>query len=240
MPPSVPCCTFCSLPVLGLSGQDFLLDTGYFLDDPADRAARAAHAYGDCHLRCLIESTWGSFWATRIRARFAATALRLAAAQSRITVFRNDPFGESAAVRDDGLFLTVTDLALKERAPVEGGTLVPVRHPLSVSLADRADLVRAVAAAFAAGEPFPLAAVISAFGVRQRLVFPLALAGGTLTADPGTGPVASVAPAPRRSGRPSGEEGWITAVARYHLFLPTDMEQAITPTLVARDSRRRR
>jgi hypothetical protein len=58
-------CCFCKLPVLGIPGQDTLLDSYNLKNELQDQRAIAEGVFGDCHLLCLQDSKWSEFWFER-------------------------------------------------------------------------------------------------------------------------------------------------------------------------------
>ncbi len=65
---AMPICFECNLPVLGLRGQDTMLDT-YYLSS-SDQDIIDANAFGDCHLICLATSRWIDRWILAVRRNF--------------------------------------------------------------------------------------------------------------------------------------------------------------------------
>lgn len=65
---AMPTCFECKLPVLGLRGQDTMLDTYYLTS--SDQDILDADAFGDCHLICLATSKWIERWIVALRRNF--------------------------------------------------------------------------------------------------------------------------------------------------------------------------
>ena len=123
----IPTCPFCGRIVLGLKGQDVVLDT-FFLDgEDADRRLVRDGLYGDCHIFCLERSDCGRLWGNRILKNFRDVRhFGLIESTSPFHLLRNPNVPESVIVSDLGGYLIVNDNDLRERVEREVDWLFPV------------------------------------------------------------------------------------------------------------------
>jgi hypothetical protein len=205
----------CRLDVLGLRGQDVALDS--YVLGPEDDEMLDLGIYGECHLRCLVESEWGALWASRWLENFTAVRGWPVVTSGDVHVLRNPRLPETTVIRDDGWIANVADSAFLRRQDAFDGHLVPVRHELNLPLAAHAGLGPAINAALADNRAYPLVDVVNALGLGDRLWSPQALSAGSL--NPSRVPVTD----PRH----------VTANAVYAVFLP----HAVTELLLAAQGR---
>jgi len=185
--------------VLGLNGQDGLLDTYVLTGD--DREVLEQGIFGECHVRCLLDSRWGSLWASRWLGNFSAVRGWLVAAEADgLAVLRNPRLPEAVVIRDDGWMTLVGDHALARR----DGDLVPVRHEINLPLHDHPEVARAISTDLAAGRSHPIMDLVDALRLGDRLLSRQALAAGAL----------------RPSDIAVARDDHVTATAEYSKWIP--------------------
>lgn len=175
-------CCFCGLPVLGIWGQDDVLDSYHFQSTADDQRAIAEGVYGECHLRCLTASSWKEFWT----ARRVANLIRVREFENRYEgsdtlLLRDARTGSNVVSPTRGVLLTVSDQALREGLRVDDASL-------SVRQKDRTwDLPSAWSGAsveklFGGVGWIPLMKLVDAFEVTERLFDSRRAAQGQLLA----------------------------------------------------------
>jgi hypothetical protein len=233
MPASgIPACPFCGDPVLGLAGQDLLLDTYLLQDEAEDRAVLAAGAFGDVHARCLLESPWGRFWSLRTRQNLTEVRGLAAAAEGpEAGALLNDGTGEVTVVGHDGMVWSLLPRAFQERSPATGGCLVPVHNDFNLRIQDLGPAAGDVLQLATTGGSYPLATLVTRLGAEAHLLDPDAIAGGVLEIGARESGVreSGVTADPRLSR--------IETRASYSQFLPTHVETLVAATLSTPDLR---
>lgn len=178
----LPACCICGSPVLGLEGQDTILDTFYLLDEPEDNQAVAEEIFGDCHQTCLSSSGWGAFWARRKVDNFLNVRRYRMAFKDQDTTLLRDPGEELTVVaRQDGVGYWFSDDQFARRERVEGGYLLPVEHDLNLDLSNARELADLCIGVIERQRFVPLRTVVDRLGVRDRLLVPEAIEGGALS-----------------------------------------------------------
>jgi hypothetical protein len=122
---SVEHCCFCGRVVLGLQGQDAYLEPYLLRRDGSDEAVVIADMIGACHLKCLLGSGAGTFWAARMKEYYStphhARTLRTdgdaLACYTKVTK-------SVAIVRDDGWCATLAAKSLDGARPDTDGNIV--------------------------------------------------------------------------------------------------------------------
>lgn len=172
-------CCFCQLPVLELTGQSDFLDT-YYLQ--AQDEALAAHAYGACHVRCLLASPWGSFWARRRAEQHHHTRGQpIVGRVVAYTALRNINTGSTLIFADSGQFWSLADNQLNQVQPATGGVVVRHDHrEYNLHLAGFADVAAAIRAELLVAKRFPLPRLIAMLGISEQMIHPDMLAKGEL------------------------------------------------------------
>lgn len=175
-------CFVCKQDVLGLSGQDATMDTVWLGGGSVDSLrVTFRNAFGPCHLRCLADSTWGRIWARAYAAHEEQqNGSPLFYSDGIHVLFRRERLKETRLVSQYGWMATITDAALHQAVPTENGYLAPVRHVLRRDLSDRPQLLQSVQAALLRQGTYPLLALVQAFGVEARLLYPSAVVNGVL------------------------------------------------------------
>jgi len=216
----LPSCFVCGQPVIGLVGQDTAVDTYLLRGGERDQEAVRAKAYGEVHLRCLVESAWGGFWADRLTANLVeARGFRTVAQDGQVSIYRNDRQRENVVVSPDGWVAWVTDDALALAAPAETGVLLPMRHELNLDLGTNSRLAAHLGAALQRDHAFPLLQLVVELDVYERLTSVTALEDGRLEAPTGPG-------APRYSH--PDHPGHFTTIASYRREFPTTIYKLLT------------
>ncbi len=123
----IPTCPFCGRIVLGLKGQDVVLDTFFLGGEDADRRLVRDGLYGDCHVFCLEQSDCGPIWADRILRNFRDVRnFAVAEAAPPFHLLRNPNLPESVMISALGGYLVVADNELAGRVERDADWLFPV------------------------------------------------------------------------------------------------------------------
>lgn len=217
----IPTCFICGQQVLGLVGQDLRLDTFYLHDEPEDREVLSAEAFGDCHLSCLIDSTWGAFWARRIAENLEHVRnFAVVSSDNDVTIFRNEGMRESVAVRTDGWVANFSDKAVRSGHAVADGVFVPVAQELTLPITAHPDVADRAGNALLSSGSFALPELVKALRLADYLLYPDAIRDGELRLLP-SGKYATQ-PVTRTRG-----EVYLTAVAHLHQLMPDDVAPRI-------------
>jgi hypothetical protein len=122
-------CCFCKKTVLGVFGQDDLLDTYYLKNSPEDNQVLSAKIYGSCHIKCLLESPWKEFWATRrLDNLVTVRGYQLVYKDEQSEIYRNIRTKDNAILPVKGVLLSISDQRLESGLDV-GDLSVKVRQP---------------------------------------------------------------------------------------------------------------
>ena len=114
-------CCFCKIPVLGIFGQDDLLDTYNLQRDEEDQRAVAEGAFGSCHIKCLLSSPWNDFWVKRRLANFMGPrGYRLIHEEEDGRIFRHHRTGGNIVVLASGVLLPLADRTIKSGLSADG------------------------------------------------------------------------------------------------------------------------
>jgi hypothetical protein len=174
-------CFLCGNTVLGLAGQDIVLDTFLLRPGKRDDEVLAEEAFGPCHLKCLIGSRWASFWSERVSQNYTfVRKLRAVHRSDEVSVFRNRLIAETVVVRSNGWIGSFTDAELKVAETVPEGQLVPVSMQAAWDVTADRDLHAAIETAMAAQKPFSLFEYVSRLGLADRLWFAEAIRRGRI------------------------------------------------------------
>ena len=107
-PQCVEYCQVCGRIVLGLAGQDVVLKSYFLRRDNSDANSAEARISGPCHLRCLLNSGYGGFWASRVRDYYSIPHGARTVQSSPDTLACYSKFVKSVTVvKTDGWFLSV-------------------------------------------------------------------------------------------------------------------------------------
>ena len=110
----IPTCPFCGRIVLGLKGQDVVLDTFFLGGEDADRRLLRDGFYGDCHVFCLEQSGCGPIWGDRILKNFRdVRKLAVVEAAPPFHLLRNPNLPESVIISALGGYLVIADNELR-------------------------------------------------------------------------------------------------------------------------------
>lgn len=107
-------CCFCKKKVLGIFGQDDLLDSYYFKESLEDSRAISEGVYGDCHIKCLLESPWKDFWTNRrIDNLVKVRGYELIYQDVQSSIYRNGTTKEYVVLPVSHVLLFVSDKKIK-------------------------------------------------------------------------------------------------------------------------------
>ena len=203
-------CALCAREVLELSGK-FQRNDSYLLSpgDPDDVPI------GEVHVRCLVASPWGAWWAARKRANRATRALPVIGTASGIVAHRTSDGAEVLVLRDDGVDLCLRSRELSRAHTIDGGALVPVRDEHNLHLDGHDEIAHAIATRVAAGG-CPLPWIVDELGLRDTLFEPRAIHGGTLVELPGL---------------PIHVGSSVSGALNYAVFVPAAMWELVTTSV---------
>ncbi|MBS1910850.1 MAG: hypothetical protein JST22_02575 [Bacteroidetes bacterium] len=218
---ATPKCFICSQQVVGLNGQDTVLDTFFLHSTRDDKLALSEQAFGECHLLCLTESAWGVFWGSRIVANLRdVRKYRVLFADDEYQMLRNDIAHETSIIRWDGWMASVQDRLFEERRPVADGHLLPVHHEARTYLNGHDDLITGLRGALLADGTYPLKQLIAALGLTDRLLYPQAIEGGTLRR-------CTYSSAPKNPIAIDDNGTFVMAEISYSQFIPDDVARML-------------
>jgi hypothetical protein len=167
-------CFLCGNIVLGIKGQDAVLQPYYLQEE--GRSVVAADLYGPCHLSCLVTSQWGGFWAERrIKHIEGVLGLPRVFDHGELVAFGNARHQEAIIVRSDGVEFQVSFGSAATALQISGGYLVPVRDEWYLHLPAHASLVKTIQEALLKEGSYALHHLMIALGLADRLLFPEAL-----------------------------------------------------------------
>jgi hypothetical protein len=216
-----PTCFLCADQVLGLRGQDVTLDTFYLCNQDEDQKALANDAFGECHLRCLINSKWGGFWARRIAGNLRdVRQFECLLENEELQVLRNVRLAETIVVRSDGWFTFLPDLRLREARKTPEGLLLPVTEEMSVMLSGHSELIAEIEQELEAKRAVSLWDLTNRLGLSEHLLYPEAIRPGEVNLLQGTG----ARNKPLRCGE---GEILLFAVFTYDEFIPGDVAEPV-------------
>ena len=113
-------CCFCKMPVLGIFGQDDLIDTYNLQREEEDQRAVAEGAFGSCHIKCLLSSPWNDFWVKRRPATFMdPRGYRLTHEEEDGRIFRHHRTGGNIVVLASGVLLPLADRTIRSGLPFQ-------------------------------------------------------------------------------------------------------------------------
>src|SRR4051812_16703878 len=109
-------CPLCSQIVLGLRGQDINLDTFYLTSGVEDKAIFDAGVFGECHIACLVSSSWARLWGVRILQNlFNVRGFTLVYEDVEWLIGRNSRAKFSVLASKNGWFVTLPDDMMSKR-----------------------------------------------------------------------------------------------------------------------------
>ncbi len=221
-------CFLCGNVVLGLVGQDAVMDT-YLIDNntPEARQVITRRAFGNCHLRCLIQSPYGGFWA-QCMARHEARVKRspMLFENDTYIMYRHDRTKETRLIGKDGWTQTVTDNELYQSVSCNGGYLIAIRHDYNLNFADTPELGKSVQESIFQKQSYPLLLLAQELHVEPYLLYPVAVQNGALRSRE---PSLSRTQAPEQSH----SQNWVSAIADYAYFLPQEAAEILFANVAA-------
>lgn len=171
-------CFLCRKRVLGLIGQDFLLDTYYLRGGDA---ALQMQAYGPCHAICLCNSRWGRIWATYFHKYMEQVSyLPIIGETDGCVAFRREEQKETTIIQHDGFICVVHDKQVKSAVHVVNGRLIGVDHYIKLNLTSNPDVAKLVQQALVKHGAYPLRDLLHRLSLMDRLIFPIAVENGEL------------------------------------------------------------
>jgi len=177
-------CLFCKNEVIGLTGQEHVLDT-VFLQQPEDHEVTDAGIYGYCHKLCLINSKWGSLWAKRWIENYNQTRrFPIIGNSGNVTFLRYDrakPLNSIIAIADNGSLIDVRDKHLPKKIKLKNGYLIPQIENLNINLSTLPNLAEEINSTLFKGGSYSLKSLIEQMGLSNYLIYPKAIEDGRLT-----------------------------------------------------------
>ncbi|HEX2908202.1 MAG TPA: hypothetical protein VHO69_15130 [Phototrophicaceae bacterium] len=174
-------CFICQNLCLYLAGQDTFCDTYMRLHEAEDSLMIEAEAFGECHLKCLINSPWGEYWSRGIfRHLVSDRNYPVIGEIEGITILRNARTRMTFLLRENGWTTAIPDQHLRERVAVNNGFYLPVKQVFEVILPDKPDLVQEVREGLSNKKAYPLPKLIDKLGLQPYLFYPDAVQSGLL------------------------------------------------------------
>ena len=172
-----------------------------------------AEAFGECHLRCLINSPWGEYWSKRILSNYVLIRKIPTIGQiGSVKVLRNERIRTTFLFGNDGWMADVHDQYMKQRISVNGGFHLPVKEAFDIDLLDFPNIAHEIRSAFLNNKSFALQMLIDKLGIESHLLYPGAIQSGLLHLRPIEGIIAPT---------------MITTYSEYNEFLPENAVQFI-------------
>lgn len=203
-------CFLCNQRVLGLVGQELILEAYYLRPDDD---AWFADAYGPCHISCLISSRWGSKWSLYMQRHIQRVDnFTIIHSADDLIAYRTDRLPETRVVQHNGLVFNVQDNDIKHATQVNGGSLIRVAAELSLDFTKSPHVAEPVQRVLAANQVLALQDLLQHLGVWERMLYPIALEKGELRLDKQSLKIL------RRQSEVT--HGWIWGKALYTQFVP--------------------
>ncbi len=161
-------CCMCGRVVLGLQGQDAFLEPYLLRRDDSAETAVIADIIGPCHLRCLLGSRAGTFWAGRMKEHYVSPHHARTVRTDEESLACYTKFTKAVTiVRADGWCVTLAANSLDSARPgAEGSVIVPGESESRI----------AADAASSGDQPFPatldFGVLIDRLGIRGDLLWP--------------------------------------------------------------------
>lgn len=175
-------CFLCNSKVLGLIGQDAFLDP-YNLTSKCegDNLILNSEAFGECHIKCLIDSPFGILWSDILKRNdtenFTEESIKFI---NDWFICRNERGRENRIRRSDGYFLTLNDKELKNPKKKNGYNLFDFEDLFDFELPE--DVV--LANSLCLGGEFALLDILNNLKIAKNLVDPLILEQSLVIIDP--------------------------------------------------------
>lgn len=164
-----PNCFICKRRVLEFQGQFDKLDT-YLLS--SDDAALKQGAYGWCHMRCLLTSKWGAFWAKRrIWHRTEVMSYKKIGSSDNLTALFHPRRKTIAVFQTNGesFYFEPPELDLVKKS--DEGILLPVSEVHHLHLDDPI-FVQEIKDTLIKRKSFPLINLFKSLGLEDTLLYP--------------------------------------------------------------------
>lgn len=223
-------CFACGNPVLGLRGQDTILNPVYLSSQNVeDRQALEAKVYDECHLSCLMRSSWGSFWTRRTFTNMHdIRGFPVIARHDDKIYLRGEVIHDTIILGENGWYVEVADADLRKIQPTTGGWLVPIQYEITLLLSDYPSLAQTVYAALSQKQGYPILAVLRSLRIDRYLLYPQALVSGEYKPCRVTFPQKGR----RLVSKVPQQLGWETlsnprVQAHYNLFLPDAVKNVL-------------
>lgn len=160
-------CFICGLPVLGLAGQDAVLDTFVLVDEPEDFELVRASKFGDVHLCCLAHDNSRHLWyQRRLRNLVHVRSYCQVWNRGRFSGFLS-PSGSEIALVEEGLDVCIVDYKTFSAAQLIGASRhILFDEPLLWEMEPCSEFFR-LASQLRGRESIELEWLINALGVRN-------------------------------------------------------------------------
>jgi hypothetical protein len=117
-------CCFCRSVVLGIPGQDDVLDSYNLQSSPEDERATNDRIYGACHLKCFLDSSWQSFWTKRRIENFVKNrGFEVVQDDAHTLLLRDHRSGSNVISPIPGVLLLASDRQIREGLDVSGSSI---------------------------------------------------------------------------------------------------------------------
>src|ERR1700722_7675022 len=162
-------CCFCSLPVLGVPGQDTVLDSYHFKSTPEDQRAIAEKIFGDCHLSCFVDSPWSDFCSSRcIENLTEIKGFEVLFKEAGTLLLRHPRSGDYVTSPSPGVLLFPGRDDVRKRLRVDDGAIGFEQRDRNWDIQGISKST-ALSSSMQEGEFVPLMRLVESFGISDRL-----------------------------------------------------------------------
>jgi len=211
-------CFICGRLVLGLVGQDTVLDTMFLKSEEEDNQVVQESAFGPVHYSCLLRSKWVQFWSKRIYENLTEVRrMPVIAVTDGYVALSNSVLRTYFVLGEDGLSATIEGENYDRWRPVDGGWLIQVIHEHTMNLTGFENALEFVRHSFSHLGHCLIVDLVRALDLYDTLLYPVALEGGVIRPIRGRG----------KRVLTQAQLSFVETVADYHQFLPYAVGQAI-------------
>lgn len=202
-------CNACNKCVLEVDGQFELLDSYYL-----EASGPPAESSGDWHLKCFLQSPYGSAWHdARLRNHVVVRGNRLIADTGQWSIIQHPRTNERLALSRSGQLLSLAFSTEKARQRIEGGSVYRVEEKEYNLRLDETEVIQAMQQSLLSVKTFPVLALFEALGIGDRVHHPEALQGSLIHFE--------------RSLKRHWSPTFLAARWEYGVFVPSELEEFV-------------